>query len=356
MALAGEHGAPMALPPIWTLSGYGGGDALFLSSVLAHEGCGACPEDHDGALVRQVLKGEPEHATGDIDLDVESYFRYDEDDLDTASDESVSHLQHFQYPRVAETESSSFPSLMTSRTGTPTKSCGKDLNRGGDASFLLPAVHEREKPGLTVSSTRVSRGKAEHFAIPSMPVVHVKKNTMLAEGALVKKVSECSTAHPQGSSSSEKDKLHQCSLCDSSFSLKYNLNKHIKNVHEHQRPFKCPSCPMTFQQKNHQVKHVATVHENIRPFKCDHCDASFGWVGVLRKHVALIHEKQRPYVCELCDKTFQQKVHLSNHHSAVHLKERPYSCSVCALKFSRREILVRHERRKHSDELRLIPM
>jgi len=147
--------------------------------------------------------------------------------------------------------------------------------------------------------------------------------------------------------SSQTERRYHCGKCNTSFALKYNLTKHVRNVHQRRRPFSCELCPATFQQKNHMVKHTLTVHEHQRPFQCKLCDQSFGWQGVLVKHVALVHEKKRPHVCETCNAAFQQKSHLSNHVSAVHLKQRLFKCEQCPLAFGRKEILTRHCKRKH---------
>ena len=44
----------------------------------------------------------------------------------------------------------------------------------------------------------------------------------------------------------------------------------------------------------------------------------------LDRHVRLVHNKERPFSCHLCDKRFGQKFHLEGHMAAIHMKERPY--------------------------------
>ena len=44
----------------------------------------------------------------------------------------------------------------------------------------------------------------------------------------------------------------------------------------------------------------------------------------LDRHVRLVHNKERPFSCHLCDKRFGQKFHLERHMAAIHMKERPY--------------------------------
>lgn len=40
----------------------------------------------------------------------------------------------------------------------------------------------------------------------------------------------------------------------------------------------------------------------------------------LDKHVRIVHQKERPFSCRVCDQTFGQKVHLDAHVSAVHVQ------------------------------------
>lgn len=80
-----------------------------------------------------------------------------------------------------------------------------------------------------------------------------------------------------------------CKLCPSTFSQQFNLNKHVRAVHERRRPFECETCHARFQQKSHRTMHHLAVHEKLRQFGCDHCSASFSWRGVLKKHRKSIH-------------------------------------------------------------------
>lgn len=84
-------------------------------------------------------------------------------------------------------------------------------------------------------------------------------------------------------------RIFSCSLCSSSFSERFNLNKHVRAVHEQRRPFQCVTCHARFQQRDHMQKHEMCVHKKLRQFSCDACGASFGWRGVLKKHRKSVH-------------------------------------------------------------------
>lgn len=84
-------------------------------------------------------------------------------------------------------------------------------------------------------------------------------------------------------------RIFKCSQCPSTFSQQFNLNKHVRAVHERRRPFQCDVCFARFQQKSHRTMHHLAVHEKLRQFSCDQCSASFSWRGVLKKHRKSIH-------------------------------------------------------------------
>eukprot|EP01083_Nonionella_stella_P134126 408087_1 len=67
-----------------------------------------------------------------------------------------------------------------------------------------------------------------------------------------------------------------CESCDKTFTHKYNLNRHTRDVHEKIRQFSCESCDKTFTQKCYLKIHINTVHEKLCPFACELCDKKFG--------------------------------------------------------------------------------
>ena len=52
----------------------------------------------------------------------------------------------------------------------------------------------------------------------------------------------------------------------------------------------------------------------------------------LDKHVRIVHQKERPFSCRVCDQTFGQKVHLDAHVSAVHVQVRTIGSRLIFLK------------------------
>ena len=56
----------------------------------------------------------------------------------------------------------------------------------------------------------------------------------------------------------------ECQICNKSFGLKSDLNRHVKTVHENIKPFLFLICNESFRQKYNLPKHFKIFH---RPFR-----------------------------------------------------------------------------------------
>ncbi|KAA8495469.1 Hypermethylated in cancer 1 protein [Porphyridium purpureum] len=83
----------------------------------------------------------------------------------------------------------------------------------------------------------------------------------------------------------------ECSLCESRFTQKYNLTKHVRSVHDCVRRFACDLCASRFKQKDHLRKHMAGVHRmpNAKPVVCTVCPESFVGDHALQEHMKEVH-------------------------------------------------------------------
>ena len=85
-----------------------------------------------------------------------------------------------------------------------------------------------------------------------------------------------------------------------------NLNLHIKSIHA-KKTYKCDICG-TKIKKGNLTKHRKNVHERKssegKKFHCELCDHTFSLKANLNKHISSVHEGQRPFKCKLCDKYF----------------------------------------------------
>ena len=77
----------------------------------------------------------------------------------------------------------------------------------------------------------------------------------------------------------------------------------------------CLSCHRIM--KPGSLKAHLKTHAHERPHACDLCDARFTRRGDLERHIKVVHNKDRPFKCSKCHRTFGDKKnlrwHLSNH-------------------------------------------
>lgn len=56
----------------------------------------------------------------------------------------------------------------------------------------------------------------------------------------------------------------RCKYCDRSFSISSNLQRHVRNIHNKEKPFKCHLCNRCFGQQTNLDRHLKKhEHENI---------------------------------------------------------------------------------------------
>jgi hypothetical protein len=58
----------------------------------------------------------------------------------------------------------------------------------------------------------------------------------------------------------------------------------------------CHLCDRTFKHKYNRDCHVRRDHEGIM-LKCEECSREFGVRESLNRHIKIVHEKQKPYTC-----------------------------------------------------------
>ncbi|XP_039977900.1 zinc finger protein 184-like [Xiphias gladius] len=140
--------------------------------------------------------------------------------------------------------------------------------------------------------------------------------------------------------SSMKERPFPCSYCGKRFSLKGNLNRHIRD-HTGERPFPCTGCDKSFKDSGSLTAHMR-CHTGEQPYSCLFCGKNFSGRGNMTRHMR-IHTGEKPFTCSVCNKSFHVKEHL-NRHMKYHTGEKPFSCSVCGKGCAQKTDLKKHMR------------
>ena len=136
---------------------------------------------------------------------------------------------------------------------------------------------------------------------------------------------------------------YSCNQCDSHFTLKHVLQNHIKAKHEDAK-FECEKCDYVASLQSHLKRHIQSVHEGIR-YSCNHCKQEFSQQGHLKTHIKTKHEGIK-YQCDECDYQANWKATLKAHIESIHQNIK-YPCHLCYYKATTRGSLKDHVRWQH---------
>ncbi|XP_041971199.1 zinc finger protein OZF-like [Aricia agestis] len=161
-----------------------------------------------------------------------------------------------------------------------------------------------------------------------------------------------------------------CPICQKTFTLKGNLQRHLTN-HKREK-FECNVCFRPFYKKEHLEKHMIKhlnikhacetcgkefrslssleqhkrTHLGIKPFQCDKCDRQYTVKTNLIKHLSgpecKKKEPEGELQCHVCNKMFLKKFLLQSHLKR-HSTERPFKCSICHSNYKYKSTVLRHE-------------
>ncbi|XP_063821577.1 zinc finger protein Xfin-like [Ostrinia nubilalis] len=156
-----------------------------------------------------------------------------------------------------------------------------------------------------------------------------------------------------------------CSLCGKKNSSYPNLIKHLKMVHNEDKPHYCQHCDGKFEQATDLNKHIYTEHsdrtlgmQSTEPdmslvkeeaeeyhYSCTECNAIFETVDAWTDHQVAEHN-QVAHHCDQCDKKFLRPSELAEHKN-THLRVKFYPCSVCTNSYSTPQKLSEHVQQAH---------
>ena len=138
---------------------------------------------------------------------------------------------------------------------------------------------------------------------------------------------------------------NQCKICSKSFAKKWNLVRHLANIHGKEKSHRCSFCKVEFKCSMKLKSHITLVHRPLK-FQCETCGQRFLTTKQLRKHVNDQH-----FTCEQCDKSFKEKHELISHIRVQHSRLFSYKCKICNVACLNKYSLKRHENRRHTKTL-----
>lgn len=172
---------------------------------------------------------------------------------------------------------------------------------------------------------------------------HERSSERLKKKSMVSKVEDTDLNHFEA-----EPKVHQCEICQSSFSRLKNLKEHLKKIHN--LFFKCTYCTLTFASKELLSKHQSENCGN-KGLKCIVCGKIFAKRYNMLRHMAMIHSNEEKFECEKCNKTFKTKDGLKRH---VNTHLTTYKCTECRQEFLLYIEMVRHKAAAHKKEQLLL--
>lgn len=126
------------------------------------------------------------------------------------------------------------------------------------------------------------------------------------------------------------------------------VKNYTNNVFLGVKPFACKEagCSRKFTIRPDLNDHIRKCHTGERPFHCLICGKRFLTGSVFYQH-RLIHRGERRYECEECGKRFYRADALKNH-QRIHTGEKPFGCLFCTKNFRQRGDRDKHMRARHS--------
>ena len=244
------------------------------------------------------------------------------------------------------------------------ESVKEELSDVGDEVDIKEKTKDPMKAfeGITVesiwSTSREEKSDVTQMKIPEMNIREeehcVKKSALSCVFPSCKLVFESKDSfmlHIENMHSSNKPPLGKIR----GSKMKGSLKAHIQTKRKNKKIFSCDvtDCKMVFGHKHHLKRHIKSVHNKERPHQCGQCLKKFSAKSYIRKHIEVVHNNEKPHACPQsgCAQKFGQKPHLEDHLRSVHGAAK-LVCGFenCAATFTFQRTLWCHKKKQHSGE------
>ncbi|XP_050666487.1 zinc finger protein 91-like [Leptidea sinapis] len=154
-----------------------------------------------------------------------------------------------------------------------------------------------------------------------------------------------------------------CPICGKKNSGYPNLVKHLKIVHNEEKPHYCKHCDAKYEYATELNKHIYIEHSDkvlgkqepdmslVKEeteeyhYSCTECNAIFETVDAWTDHQVAEHN-QIAHHCDQCEKKFLRPSELAEHKNS-HLRVKFYPCSICNNSYSTPQKLSEHVQQAH---------
>ena len=146
--------------------------------------------------------------------------------------------------------------------------------------------------------------------------------------------------------------LFPCDLCDYKATVKENLHRHVKVVHEVNELIYCSDCDFKTKNKNSLQSHKKLFHSVIqKKFKCNICTFETihknHFISHTNNHQLSLEERAK-FQCTYCDHKATEKGNLRRHIKMKHQVNEMIYCIHCDFKTKNKDSLRNHKKRYHS--------
>ena len=133
--------------------------------------------------------------------------------------------------------------------------------------------------------------------------------------------------------------MHKCDHCDKSFIFSTLLDLHMEKSHEMTVETQCKICHQKFKSHYNLNGHIKRVHEGKKGSSNVYENKNY----LPKKEVV---QKSKSFKCRPCNISYKEKIDLKNHFKNVH-NDWEYSCDMCGKDYGDESTLTDHKKNMH---------